>query len=226
MKAPRSYYEAYEDRYQQVHRENLRWASDQPTPIVAQVIEEYGISTVANVLELGCGEGRDAAFLLGKGYCVLATDISPTAVDYCRKMDPDHADCYQVLDCVAGKMDEKFSFLYAVAVLHMLVEDSHRAGFYRFIREHLMDEGIGLICTMGDGEMQMQSDISAAFEIQNRTHQETGRSLQIAGTSCRMVSFETLRSELEENGLAILQEGLTSSEPDFNSLMYAVVKRA
>ena len=49
---------------------------------------------------------------------------------------------------------------------------------------------------------------------------------RVAATTCRMVSFETLLSELAANGLAPVETGLTEAMPDFNSLMYAVVKRA
>ena len=225
MGTRRKYYEAYDDRYKQVHKEALRWASGEPSAIVRDTIIEYGISEEKPILELGCGEGRDAAFLLKNRFRVMATDISKEAISYCRKADPAHAECYQVLDCIDGTLDERFSFIYAVAVVHMLVEDQDRNGFYRFIREHLTEDGVALICTMGDGEVQMRSDIRSAFDLQEREHQETGRKLLIAGTSCRIVSFDTFAMELAGNGLAVLKQGITSVQPDFDRMMYAVVKK-
>lgn len=225
MENGKRYYEAYDERYRQVHDHDLQWASGEPTPIVAQVISQFGITTGEAMLELGCGEGRDGAFLLSRGYSLLATDISPAAVDYCRKHDPGHWAQYQVLDCVGGTLEGEYAFIYAIAVLHMLVEDRDRDAFYRFIREHLTADGIALICTMGDGQTEVCSDPAAAFDLQERQHQQTGQTLLIAGTSCRMVSFGIFREELERNGLWVLQEGITASEPDFNSLMYAVVRR-
>lgn len=219
------YYEAYDDRYRQVHGSNLQWFSDSPSPIVGQVMERYGISTASAILELGCGEGRDAGFLLNQGYRVTATDISPAAIRYCAGKYPAFADHFQVLDCVAGEWDGKFDFIYAVAVVHMLVKDAHRAAFYRFIREHLYPGGVALICTMGDGTVERQSDVSAAFDLQERTH-VSGKTLQLAGTSCRMVSWETYLREIRENGLETLEQGLTSVEPDFPVMMYTVVKKS
>jgi len=58
-----------------------------------------------------------------------------------------------------------FDFIYSVAVIHMLVLDEDRNAFYQFIRSHLRQDGIALICTMGDGNVEMQSDIGKAFEI-------------------------------------------------------------
>lgn len=219
----RKYYEAYDDRYRQVHEKKLQWASDAPSPIVSQVMERFGISLDARILELGCGEGRDARFLLNRGYPVTATDISAEAINYCRRENPSYESHFQVLDCVAGEWDSKFDFIYAVAVIHMLVEDNHRAAFYRFIREHLTEKGIALVCTMGDGTVERKSDISTAFDLQERTHGESGEKLLLAGTSCRMVSWETFFREIEENGLKTAEHGLTAVEPDFPVMMYAVV---
>lgn len=219
----RPYYEAYEDRYQVAHRNGVSWASREPTPIVGQVLRKYGIRKTDALLEIGCGEGRDAIPLLQAGYGLYATDLSPEAIRYCRSLDPDHRECYGCLDCVGGSHDRVYDFVYAVAVLHMLVPDEDRQAFYRFIRDHLAAQGLALICTMGDGEHEMASDIRTAFTLQPRNH--ASGTLLVAGTSCRMVSFPTFRRELEENGLEILETGLTESMPDFNSLLYAVARK-
>lgn len=221
----RKYYEAYDDRYRQVHEENLAWFSRCPSAIVAQVISRYELPVEAKMLEIGCGEGRDAKYLLDRGYDLLATDASSEAVDYCRKESPGYAECFQSLDCVKGRLETKYDFIYAVAVIHMLVQDEDRNGFYCFIREQLTENGIGLICTMGDGIMESSSDIQKAFELQRRHHQQSGKELMLAGTSCRVVSFTTFLRELENNGLSALEKGFTSVEPDFPQMMYAVVKR-
>lgn len=220
----RKYYEAYDDRYRQAHAENIQWFSDDPSKIISQVIDRFGIQPNHRVLEIGCGEGRDARPLLRQGFNLLATDISSEAVAYCQKLDPDHADSYRVLNCVGGQIDEKFDFIYAVAVLHMLVEDGDRAAFYRFIRDHLSPSGIALICTMGDGIFERSSDITTAFDLQERTHQESGKTLQLAGTSCRMVSFPTFETEIAQSSLSILEKGSSPIETISSEMMYAVVK--
>lgn len=129
---------------------------------------------------------------------------------------------FQRFGLLIRRLEETFNFIFAIAVVHMLVLDEDRDGFYRFIRSHLTAEGKALICTMGDGEFEMQSDISIAFTLQERNH-DSGK-MMVAGTSCRMVSWNTLENELARNGLTIIEKGITSSLPDFNCLMYAVVK--
>ncbi len=217
----RKYYTAYNERYLVAHARGVSWSSDRCTPIVKEILEKYKITPDKNLLEIGCGEGRDAKEIFESGYRLTATDISGEAIAYCRKRMPQYAQNFRVLDCLSDAMDEKFDFIYAVAVIHMLVLDADRDGFYRFICDHLTKDGIALICTMGDGKIEMQSDIAQAFEVQERDH-ETGK-MMVAATSCRMVSFATFEEELSRNNLTIIKEGIAQSLPDFNSLMYAVV---
>lgn len=218
----RKYYTAYEERYKTAHAQGVSWASSVSTPIVMEVIDKYGISHSQRLLEIGCGEGRDSRTVLEHGFQLTATDISSEAIAYCKEKMPEYENQFSVLDCLSDELDEKFDFLFAIAVVHMLVPDEDRDGFYGFIRSHLTAGGIALICTMGDGEVERQSDIRSAFTLQERDH-ESGK-MMVAGTSCRMVSWNTFEKELFRNGFTILEKGMTSSLPDFNSLMYAVVR--
>jgi len=221
----RKYYEAYDDRYRQVHKESLIWFSKEPSPIVKDIILKYGISDNDSILEIGCGEGRDAKYLIEQGYNVLATDVSEEAISYCKQKAQEKAENFQVLDCIKERLEKKFDFIYAIAVIHMLVLDEDRNAFYQFIYEQLKENGLALIGTMGDGNFERESDIRTAFELQERTHEQTGKKLQIAGTSCRVVNFDTFEKELKQNHLDLVEKGMTCVEPDFPIMMYAVVRR-
>lgn len=220
----KKYYDAYDERYKQIHNENLQWFSDEPSPIVSETINKLGFNNSHKLLELGCGEGRDALYLLEQGFDVLATDISSEAVRYCRDKNARFTNRFQILDCINGVLDQKFDFIYAVAVLHMLVDNSDRNAFYSFIRDHLSTRGTALICTMGDGAFEFNTDTSSAFELSERTHENSGKKFNVATTSCRVVNFETFEFELSQNGLFIMEKGNTCIEPDFPQMMYAIVK--
>ena len=92
-----------------------------------------------------------------------------------------------------------------------------------FLYDHLQPDGLALICTMGDGSFERKSNIDTAFDVQERDH-PSGK-MMVAATSCRIVSFGTFEGELSDNHLKIVEKGITSSLPDFDSLMYAVVKK-
>ena len=217
------YYEAYDERYKTIHAKGYSWASHESTPIVADTIRKYNIEVSAPMLEIGCGEGRDAKPLLEKGFNLLATDVSPEAISYCKNEFPLFENSFRVLDCLTCKDDKQYAFIYSVAVIHMLILDEDRNGFYRYIYKHLSPDGIALICTMGDGQFEKKSDINDAFVLKERDH-PSGK-VKVAGTSCRMVSFKTFERELAENNLQIMVEGITSCMPEFDSLMYAVVRQ-
>lgn len=219
----RKYYTAYEDRYKIAHEKGVSWSSDKNSPIVLETIKKYNIVPEADLLEIGCGEGRDSKPVLENGYRLMATDISEEAISYCKRAIPDYEKNFSVLDCLSAQVDKLFDFIYGVAVIHMLVLDEDRNKFYRFIYNHLKPDGIALICTMGDGEYEMRSDINQAFALQEREH-ESGK-MMVTGTSCRMVSFKTFEDELERNDLEVVEKGITSALPDFNSLMFAVVRK-
>lgn len=219
----KKYYEAYDERYKTAHQKGVSWASGESSPIVLETIRKYGLDPSCKMLEIGCGEGRDSRAVLEGGYQLLATDVSEEAIEYCKSSMPAYSDRFAVLDCVNGAHQGRYDFIYAVAVIHMLVPDEDRNQFYRFIREHLTETGIGLICTMGDGKEEMQSDVSSAFELQEREH-ESGK-MKVAGTSCRKVSFPSFEREIESNGLVLIEKGITAAPPEFDSLMFAVVKR-
>lgn len=222
-RTPRKYYEAYEERYKTAHALGVSWESLVHTPIVMETLNKYHLTPAHRLLEIGCGEGRDSSVVLEQGYDLLATDISSEAITYCQKTMPQHAEHFRVLNCLSDTLDESFDFIYGIAVLHMLVPDEDRAGFYRFIHSHLRPGGIALICTMGDGEHEHQSDIATAFTLQERNH-SSGK-MMVAGTSCRMVSWPTLKGEIDRSGLTLIEHGITSALPNFDRLMYAVVQK-
>lgn len=219
------YYEAYDARYRTIHGKGLSWTADVTTPIVGEILARFFPDPGAALLELGCGEGRDARPLLAAGRDLTAADVSPEAVAWCRAKDPIHADRYRVLDCVKNPAPGKWSFVYAVAVLHMLVEDPDRQAFLRFVSDCLLPGGgNALLCSMGDGQRELCTDPAEAFLPRRREH--SAGPVTVAATSCRVVSFPTLREELKRAGLEIVEEGLTAAPPEFDSLMYAVVAPA
>ncbi|MCH5200536.1 MAG: class I SAM-dependent methyltransferase [Oscillospiraceae bacterium] len=219
------YYEAYEKRYRQVHEQSLSWSSDKNSPIVADTLKKYVKADKPRILDVGCGEGRDCLYLMKQGYDVQAIDISEEAIRYCRqRAGAEYENRFRVLDVCRSELEGRFDFIYSVATLHMLVLQQDRERYLSFIKNHLSEGGYALILSMGDGVMESESNINEAFEDKTRVHQETGKELSIASTSCKMVSFDTLRKELHGAGFSAEEDGLTEAPPDFPVIMYAVVR--
>ena len=81
----KKYYEAYDKRYRQIHEKGLSWSTEDSTPIVEEMIRKYSLED-EKMLEIDCGEGRDARYLLDRNYDLLAIDVSVEAIDYCMKI--------------------------------------------------------------------------------------------------------------------------------------------
>ena len=219
----KQYYKAYDERYKTIHSKNVSWSSNIPTPIVMQTIKDYNFTNKNKMLEIGCGEARDAHIVLKNNYSLLATDVSKQAILYCKKIYQDYKDNFKLLDCLNDKLADKYDFIYSIAVIHMLLLKEHRNQFYKFIYDHLNDDGIALICSMGDGKTSKENNIDDAFLLQKRNH-EIGE-VMVASTSLKMVTLEEFNKEILDNGFKIIKEGITSSLPDFNNLMYAIIKK-
>ena len=107
----------------------------------------------------------------------------------------------------------------------MFVLDEDREKFYQFIYHSLEDNGYALILSMGDGIKESSSDINKAFENTKRIHEETNQEIEVVETSCRIVNFDTLKKEVNENNFKLIDYGITEIKNHFNKIMYVLIKR-
>ena len=81
------------------------------------------------LLELGCGSGRDAAFMVSQGFRVLATDGSASMVQQAKIYHPELAGHVVHLELPDGLSNELgvFDGIYAIAVLmHLSIQEIER----------------------------------------------------------------------------------------------------
>ena len=221
-----NYYMAYEKRYKQVYEHNYLWSTIKPSPEVYDTILKYNISKKHKILEIGCGEGRDAIFLLNNGYNVLAVDYSKTVVEKCKELSNyKYNDCFRQLDIIKDKLNGKYNFIYSIAVIHMFVNQEHRSKFYKFVYNHLTNNGFALIVSMGDGIKNFESDTNKSFENVQRTVVNNEKKIDVAMTSCKMVDWETLEKEINDNRLMIIEKWISNEVPEFNPAMCVIVHK-
>lgn len=220
------YYKAYDQRYKQVHEKNMLWATTKNTKEVIDVIEKYKISKRDKILDLGCGEGRDASFLLNEGYNVTAIDYSNEAINKCNELTNNkYQENFKQLDIFKDLLDDKFKFIYSIAVMHMFVLDIHRNKYLKFIYNHLEDSGLALICVMGDGKKEYASDINDALKNSERKLLHNNEDVEVATTSCRIVNMDTFKNELTNNGFLIKRMWISEDIPEFDKSMCAIVTK-
>ena len=121
------YYKAYEKRYQQVYQKNMMWSTNKRTPEVYEIIKKLKLNNSDKILDLRCGEGRDAIYLLNKKLNVIAVDYSATVINKCNEITKyKYVNNFKKFDLLKNKMNTKFDFIYSIAVLHMFVLENHR----------------------------------------------------------------------------------------------------
>lgn len=220
------YYKAYDKRYRQTYENNSLWEIPERTKEIIDTLKKYKITKKSNILELGCGEGRDAIYLLDNGYNVLGVDYSFAVIDKCNELtNYKYVNNFKQLDLIENSLNEKFDFIYSVAVIHMFVLDEHRNKFYNFIYDHLKDNGIALIISMGDGILEINSDLEKAFDDTKRVNINTNKEIMVAGASCRVKKIDEMKKEIQSNNFEILEEKIIDDVPSFNKCMLFIVKK-
>lgn len=224
----KQYYKAYEDRYKKVHKTTgLAWAGDEPSIILKDLFEKYSINTSSNILEIGCGEGQNAIFLLNENYNIVASDVSPAAIKWCKTKANQAGilkNRFFVLDIVKNKHKRTYDCIYSISTLHMLVLDSDRKAFFDFIYNHLNTNGIAIVTSMGDGEFEKNtSDITKAFELNEREF--NNQIINVASTTCRIVNWENILAEVKNSNLQIVDKFVSTKISGFNVSMVLILKK-
>ncbi len=101
-------------------------------------------------LKVGCGLGDDAEELLRRGFEVTAFDISPSAIEWCRRRFPHSRVRYLVQDLFQPPPEwkEKFDFVLESYTLQVLTED-HRKPAIERICSFLSPRGLLLVIARG-----------------------------------------------------------------------------
>jgi len=84
--------------------------SKQPTPEVLTFLNKYHHQKEDLILDLGCGEGRDAIYLLDNNYKVLALDYSINAINKCNELSNNkYKSSFMQHDIIKNKLNKKFT---------------------------------------------------------------------------------------------------------------------
>ncbi len=131
----------------------------------------------ARVLEIGSAFGRDARYIIGKGYDVDLTDASTGFVDYLRK----EGHVAELLDIVRQALDKKYDVILACAVfLHFTTEDFRRAVIN--VRSMLGKDGrFAFSVKRGDGDEWTDNKMGAPRYFRYYQEAELGKILDTLG---------------------------------------------
>ena len=107
----------------------VQWADLAPNPHVVEWLDaQPSPARGLRVLDVGCGLGDTAEELARRGYDVTAFDVSPTAIDWCRRRFPASGVDYQTADLLAppATWRHRFDLVVEVYTLQVLQLDLRR----------------------------------------------------------------------------------------------------
>jgi SAM-dependent methyltransferase len=106
----------------------IPWANLKPNPDLVEWLEHHRLSGYGQkALVVGCGLGDDAEELARRGFEVVAFDISPTAIEWCRKRFPNSKVQYSVADLFEPlpAWQAHFDFVLEYFTIQALPPDLH-----------------------------------------------------------------------------------------------------
>lgn len=100
-------------------------ACGEPFPEIVRFIKEYA-RPEAKVLDLGCGQGRDALMIAKMGHAVHGVDISPTGINQMlnRAQKGRLSVSGEIKDIEEIKIKEAYDIILIDRVIHMLKNES------------------------------------------------------------------------------------------------------
>ncbi len=109
---------SYDERYA---AQEYHWGT-KPSAICERVLQLIPPERPLSLLDIGCGEGRNAVFFAYKGYEVTAFDLSAAGVAKTERLAETANVSLSVFqaDMNAYKVEEEFDILFSTGVFHLI----------------------------------------------------------------------------------------------------------
>ncbi len=172
---------------------DVHWMEDEePSPLVEELVKDLKDKKNADVLEIGCGNGRDSIFMAEEGCNVVAIDVAPEAVKVAKKKAKGVKNViFEVGDAEELKYkDKSFDAVYSVAALGFSLLQPAMREIYRVLRSNGIAK-LFLYTRMKTGEKWTYGwspeDIKKIAKEENfkikefREHHRTDDSIKIPG---------------------------------------------
>ena len=111
--------------------------------MLVEMIESHTIAP-GRTLEVGCGTGTNAIYLVQHGFEVIGVDISPLAVENSRAKAPGRCRFETVDFLNEAPPGGPFRFVFDRGCFHTFDDDHERGRFAQNVAAALVDEGVWL----------------------------------------------------------------------------------
>ncbi|MFO0873988.1 MAG: class I SAM-dependent methyltransferase [Phycisphaerales bacterium] len=187
---PSDAWSRFESAYAEAEATNdlskVPWEDGRPNPALVAWLDHAAPAVVrcgARVAVVGCGLGHDARELMRRGYDVTAFDVSPSAVRWAKRIDPENANCYfraNVLE-PPPRWLHRFDLVVEVYTIQSLPPETRPAMMEAIARLVGMNGSMLVVCRAADEPVRRDDGPPWALTSAELLELATGAGLQSDG---------------------------------------------
>jgi tellurite methyltransferase len=120
----------YEEEYK---TQEYYWGTE-PNKVCYQVLQFMPPNKHIKLLDIGCGEGKDAVFFARNGYDVTAFDVSDAGIDKTKRLAEKvgvHVNVFKA-DILDYRLDTHFDIIFSSGVLHYIKTEFRKEIFENY----------------------------------------------------------------------------------------------
>ncbi|UXR77799.1 MULTISPECIES: class I SAM-dependent methyltransferase [unclassified Staphylococcus] len=239
------YYFGYEERYKKVYESGADlWETVKPNKSLIKIFDEYNKIFRENVIDLGCGEGRDTIFLSENNVDVKGVDISHSAINKAKQKIRErngNEDIFQTGNVLYLNQFENQSFHLAMNMgcLHMMKNPEDRLIHIKNVHRILVNGGYFLVdhCKdeWGKGFHTIENYNEVKEKLKNFNEENyIDRIITVNGEKIKIPlkvipymekSSKELINEITSNGFNVVEVYHNNTESFGNSVLVLFKKR-
>jgi tellurite methyltransferase len=131
------------NKYEELYKQDEYYWGFKPSPTCLKVLTAMPPTRRLKLLDIGCGEGRNAVFFAHNGYEVTAFDLAQSGVDKTKRLAERvavHVEVFRA-DINEYRLAETFDILFSVGVLHYVPKELRQELFDNY-KAFTSDNGI------------------------------------------------------------------------------------
>ncbi|HWR05319.1 methyltransferase domain-containing protein [Sporomusa sp.] len=132
----------YEDEYAQ---DGYYWGLA-PSKMCYKILSLLPPTKLLKLLDIGCGEGKDAVFFARNGYQVTAFDIADAGIEKTKRLADKigvHVNVFKA-DVLDFRLESNYDILYSNGVLHYMKPELRQEIFFNY-QQHTSPHGIHVL---------------------------------------------------------------------------------
>lgn len=126
----------YRTQYEQLYQAEEYYWGLEPAAFLERIIAAKPPRRGMKILDIGCGEGKDAVYMAKKGYTVTAFDLTESGIEKTKKLAAQQGvriNAY-VDDINTFETDERFDIVYSSGTLQYINEENISAFFEKITK--------------------------------------------------------------------------------------------